>query len=329
MSQSKQFLGKSDEKVVHAMSMSKPPHFLDNHNEKVELILEQATTQPGNTGIGNAAKKVEPSITNQTATPVDTGISDGLAKALIGGVVGVVVGTLAAALANKKTVQSVNDTVKSVGDAVKGAAGSVAKGVNDTAKSAGNAVKSVGDAVKSAAGSVAKGANDTAKSAMDTVKATGENVKSAEESTVERVKDTVEDAQPSTYQSIKLYEERLVADTKQVKTASVSIGKHVETELAHICVPVRKERLVVEQMTPVDAEMPVASGEADFYEGEIARLEIYEEAADVQKLTFVREEVSVRKAVDHNTIEVEDTIRREELDLDIQDSNGIENAKTL
>jgi len=34
----------------------------------------------------------------------------------------------------------------------------------------------------------------------------------------------------------------------------------------------------------------------------------------------VREEISIRKEVEQNTVEVEDKIRHEELDLDIQDA---------
>jgi len=45
---------------------------------------------------------------------------------------------------------------------------------------------------------------------------------------------------------------------------------------------------------------------------------VYEETPDVQKQAFVREEVSVRKEVEQVSVEVEDKIRREELDLDIK-----------
>jgi len=48
------------------------------------------------------------------------------------------------------------------------------------------------------------------------------------------------------------------------------------------------------------------------------------------KLAFVREEISIRKEVEQNTVEVEDKIRHEELDLDIQDANvSIDETKTL
>jgi len=45
---------------------------------------------------------------------------------------------------------------------------------------------------------------------------------------------------------------------------------------------------------------------------------VYEELPDIQKLAFVREEISIRKEVEQNTVEVEDKIRHEELDLDIK-----------
>jgi stress response protein YsnF len=43
-------------------------------------------------------------------------------------------------------------------------------------------------------------------------------------------------------QSLKLYQERLVANKVRQKTGEVSIGKHVETERASVSVPVEKDR---------------------------------------------------------------------------------------
>lgn len=260
-------------------------------------------------------------IAGQTdAHPVGTGMGNGLAKAAIGGVMGAVVGTVAAALANKKTTDSINRTVKGAVEAVKG----VASGFNGTVKRAGDAVKDTAEDV-----------NGTVKGTVDRVKNTVEDVNDTVKGTVD-VKDTVENAKPSASQGVKqsdnqifkLYEERLVADKKQVKTGEVVIGKHVARQTAHISVPVEKERVVVEQ-TPVDAETPAAIGEADFYEGEVLRMEIYEETADIHKQAFVRQEISVRKEVEHNTVEVEDKIRREELDIDTQDSNVIDKTDAV
>ncbi|KAB8334947.1 DUF2382 domain-containing protein [Scytonema tolypothrichoides VB-61278] len=117
------------------------------------------------------------------------------------------------------------------------------------------------------------------------------------------------------HQTLRLYEERLVANKRRQKAGEVAVGKRIETETARVAVPVEKERVVVERVTPADAGRAVAPGEANFREGEVARVEIYEETADIRKEAFVREEVRVRKVVDQDTVEAQETIRREELDI--------------
>lgn len=116
-------------------------------------------------------------------------------------------------------------------------------------------------------------------------------------------------------QNLKLYEERLIANKNRQKTSEVAIGKRVETHTAKVSVPVEKERVVIERTTPSDTR-EVAPGEADFREGEAARMEVYEESADIQKKAFVREEVNVRKEVERDTVDRTEKVRREELDVD-------------
>jgi uncharacterized protein (TIGR02271 family) len=120
------------------------------------------------------------------------------------------------------------------------------------------------------------------------------------------------------HQTLKLYEERLIANKNRVKTGEVSIGKHVESETARVSVPVEKERVIVERTTPADAGTVVSPDANVFREGEVARMEVYEETADIQKKAFVREEVNVRKEVKHDTVNTSEQIRREELDVDTQ-----------
>ncbi|MEH2363258.1 DUF2382 domain-containing protein [Nostoc sp.] len=117
------------------------------------------------------------------------------------------------------------------------------------------------------------------------------------------------------HQTLRLYEERLIAGKKRQKTGEVTIGKHVETDTARIAVPVERERVVIERVTPADAGTAVSGREADFREGEVARIELHEETADVRKEAFLREEVRVRKVVDQETVETQETVRREELDV--------------
>ncbi len=95
------------------------------------------------------------------------------------------------------------------------------------------------------------------------------------------------------HQNFRLYEERLIANKQRRKTGEVAVGKHVETETARVSVPVEKERVVIERTNSTDIGSPVAAGDADFREGEVARIDVYEEVPDIHKETVVREEVNV------------------------------------
>lgn len=117
------------------------------------------------------------------------------------------------------------------------------------------------------------------------------------------------------HQTLKLYEERLVANKNRQKTGEVAVGKRVETETARASVPIEKERVVIERVTPADAGRVVSVGDTDFQSGEVARMEVYEETADIHKEAYVREEVNVRKEVVRDTVQGEETLRREELDI--------------
>jgi uncharacterized protein (TIGR02271 family) len=121
------------------------------------------------------------------------------------------------------------------------------------------------------------------------------------------------------HQNLKLYEERLVANKSRVKTGEVSVGKHVETETARVAVPVEKERVIIERTTPEQAGRTVSPAEADFREGEVTRMGVYEESPDIQKEAVLREEVKIKKVVEQDTVEAEGTVRREELDVNTND----------
>lgn len=117
--------------------------------------------------------------------------------------------------------------------------------------------------------------------------------------------------------SLKLYEERLIANKRREKTGEVSIGKHVETQASQVAVPIEKERVVIERSSPSQASTATPDARA-FQEGQVAQMEVYEETPDIHKEAFVREEVRVRKEVEQDTATAEETIRREELDVDAQ-----------
>ena len=126
------------------------------------------------------------------------------------------------------------------------------------------------------------------------------------------------------HQTFRLYEERLIANKNRYKAGEVAVGKRIETETARVSVPIEKERVVIERVTPTDAGTVVNPGEVAFQEGEVARVELYEETPDIHKEAFVREEVRVRKVVDRDTVEAQETIRREELDVNTDGTPVVE-----
>lgn len=133
------------------------------------------------------------------------------------------------------------------------------------------------------------------------------------------------DHEPELYQmgesdqaTFKLYEEKLVTSKERHQAGEVAVGKRVETETAHASVAVEHEKVIIERKSPTEAETPVTPGEVKFEEGEVARMEVYEETADISKEAVVREEVSVKKEVSEDTVEADETLRREELEVDVE-----------
>lgn len=130
----------------------------------------------------------------------------------------------------------------------------------------------------------------------------------------------------SNEESVRLYEERLIADKDRVKTGEVTIGKHVETETARVSVPIEREKVVIERVTPTDSGVAV-SPESVQFGAETTRVEVYEETPEIRKEAFVREEVTIRKEVEREIVEASETLRREELSLDTQGNPVVDNAQ--
>lgn len=117
------------------------------------------------------------------------------------------------------------------------------------------------------------------------------------------------------HQQIKLYEERLVADKNRYKAGDVKITKDVQSKTSEVSVPIRNERVVIERNVPMDDSAAIGD-RPDFTEGEVARVEVYEESADIKKQPFVREVVNVRKEVDHDTVEAKEQVRQENINIE-------------
>ncbi|MGP1371402.1 MAG: DUF2382 domain-containing protein, partial [Almyronema sp.] len=122
-------------------------------------------------------------------------------------------------------------------------------------------------------------------------------------------------SQEDNHEQLRLYEERLVTHKNRHKAGEVQVGKRIETNTVEASAPVESERVVIER-TPLDTARPVGNtATPSFNEGEVARMEVYEEEVNIEKQPFVREEVNVRKEVDHDEVRARETVRREELDV--------------
>jgi uncharacterized protein (TIGR02271 family) len=125
--------------------------------------------------------------------------------------------------------------------------------------------------------------------------------------------------------TLKLYEERLVSSKTRQKTGEAVISKHVETETATASVSVDKERVVIERMPASSIGTTIPTGTDVFKEGEVARMDVYEEVPEFRKEAFVREEVKVSKVVDTENATAQEQLRREELDVDVDGNPVVDN----
>jgi len=120
------------------------------------------------------------------------------------------------------------------------------------------------------------------------------------------------------------YQERLVANKQRVR--EVAVGKRVETETAQVSVPIEK-RVVVERVTQQTPSRAVAPGSVFVWRRSTHRN--HEETPDIHKeALYVCEEVKVKKVVDQETVEAQETLRREELDVDTEGRSVVDGSNS-
>jgi uncharacterized protein (TIGR02271 family) len=121
-------------------------------------------------------------------------------------------------------------------------------------------------------------------------------------------------------ETLRLHEERLQVDKDRVQTGEVNVGKRVVEENQTIDVPVEREEIVIERR-PVNEEVTDANrgtgAKADAYqEGDSIHIPLTEEKVEVNKTNVVSEEIVVGKRKVQDTETVNETVRREEADID-------------
>lgn len=105
-------------------------------------------------------------------------------------------------------------------------------------------------------------------------------------------------------------EERLVVDKEVEQAGEVHVGKHVVEDRQAVDVPVTREEVSIERRS---VDRP-AGGEA-FTEDSID-VPVYEERVETGKESRVVEELELEKTAVTDTERVEETVRREEFDID-------------
>lgn len=115
---------------------------------------------------------------------------------------------------------------------------------------------------------------------------------------------------------LQLLEEKLRVSKQREQAGEVHIGKRLVSEQRSLSVPLRQERLVVERR-PGGGQPAQSVG---FGEQTVA-VPLTKETVDVAKETVVGETVTVRKETSERTQQVQETLRKEE--LDVQDSGDL------
>jgi uncharacterized protein (TIGR02271 family) len=136
------------------------------------------------------------------------------------------------------------------------------------------------------------------------------------------------DLNDSDHQSLKLYEERLIADKTRAKTGEVIIGKRVETETVSVAVSLDKDRVIIERTASHDGKAVTLDAGA-FQEGEVARMEVYEETANIRKEAFVSGEVNIRKIVETETANSEEQVRSERIEVTSEGKTVVRDDATV
>lgn len=111
---------------------------------------------------------------------------------------------------------------------------------------------------------------------------------------------------------LQLREEQLRIETRPEHVGTVSVGTRLVEHVETLTEPVREERVIVERL-PGDGRVLIDG--AELRGGESIDVMILKERVEVAKDMFVIEEVTVRKEIVEHEQQVEETLRKEELDI--------------
>jgi len=114
---------------------------------------------------------------------------------------------------------------------------------------------------------------------------------------------------------IRRYEEDLEATKSMQEAGEVVVTKQVVEDTKTIEVPVRREEVRVERHAVSDAATSTGDTDASAFQGDSIRVPVMEEQVEIRKVPRAVEEIEISKVATQDTERVEDTVRREEVDI--------------
>lgn len=119
---------------------------------------------------------------------------------------------------------------------------------------------------------------------------------------------------------LELLEERLTVNKDRIVAGLVKVGKHVVSEDRAVDVELEEEHAHIER---TDVDRPTDRRIGDDAGQDTVQVELEAERANVNKQTYVTEEVNLGKTTERHTETIHETIQREELDID-RDGNIVD-----
>ena len=113
--------------------------------------------------------------------------------------------------------------------------------------------------------------------------------------------------------TVTLAEEELTARTQEREFGRVRVDKRVETERAQVTTDVGHEEVTVER---VAINQPIDATPESRFEGDTLIIPVVEEVLVTEKRLMLREEVRIRRHWVTEPVTVEDTVRREVLEIE-------------
>ena len=116
------------------------------------------------------------------------------------------------------------------------------------------------------------------------------------------------------HQRLRLFEERLLARKHRAKTGEVKVSKRVVTETVEGSIPVQKEKIIIE-IESIVGTTQVNLPDGHRQSGDVAAVEVFEDQVELRREPVIRQQINIRKEVEQNVVTVQETVRREELEV--------------